>query len=309
MSAQSSNVEGLPRVETYQLPGEEAAASDAILLALVPEVTLSFIMSFLHGFNLAGRPAKACKAFSAASQSNALCQHVLDRDFGQEVLQEAAVQPLRASRESPTPVRCHLQLEDLRLREDCRNEHDGASFQLRSIVKALHQKHNKMPERTFVDIGHLAAAEGRPALLKWVAERCDLNHLDGDLSALMVAAAANHPRTTAAAATVCSLEQQRGGFGTALHQAAYMGAAAAVAELLHALACLHSRNLTYAQTPLHVACSRNHRDVVRLLLQAGSDPSLPDKHGLTAFSIASTMRSTEALVVLQQSQADGEGHR
>jgi len=107
-------------------------------------------------------------------------------------------------------------------------------------------------------------------------------------------------RTTACAATVCDLEYHRGAFGTALHQAAYVGAAAAVQELLNAGASVNARNMTYAQTPLHVACSRNHRDVVHLLLEHGSDPSFQDRDGLSSLGISRLMGSDDAEDALQE---------
>jgi len=261
----------------------------------LPDVTLSFMLSFLHGFDIAGRPACTCKAFAASCRSDVLCLHVLDRDFKQEEAQESPLQPLRSSRHSPPQVVIPLSLEALLHEARGNGGMDGgaSSSQLRCLTNALCCK-------SFVSIGHSAAKEGRPALLEWAGNRCDLNHLDADLSALMVAAVANHPVTTAVAVKFCALGQQRGKFGTALHQAAYVGAAAAVLELICAGASVQDVNSTYAQTPLHVACSRNHGDVARLLLGSDADPYFKDIDGCDALRIATMMGSTEAMEVLHQ---------
>lgn len=263
----------------------------------LPEVTLSFVLSFLHGFAIAGPPASACKSFAASCGSHVLCQHVLDRDFSQEEPQELPAQPLRASLHrscSLSQVLPPLSLEALQQEVGGNGDrNDGASSKLRCITNTLCCKN-------FESIGHCAAKEGRPALLEWASRRCDLNHLDSDLSALMVAAVANHPRTTAIAAKCCTLGQQRGRFGNALHQAAYVGAAAAVLELILAGASLQAMNSTYAQSPLHVASSRNHGEVVQILLGCNADPSCKDRDGWDAWRIAAMRSSTSALEVLQQ---------
>jgi len=264
-----------------------------LLLKELPEATLSYILAFLHGFNLAGRPAITCKTFAAACQSKALCQHAFSRDLEKEQDQGLPAQPGRQSRHSAKQVAPPLCLEALcRVSNNTGDSQSHALLQLRAIAKALCHK-------SFGDIGYLAAIEGRPALLQWVIGKCDLDHLAGDPSAAMVAATSNHPRTTALAARACDLDRHHGRFGTALHQAAYIGAAAAVAELVLAGASVKSRNLAYGQTPLHVACSRNHVESVRILLEAGSDALLQDQYGLTAEGIAATMQSNDVLRVLE----------
>lgn len=259
----------------------------------LPEGILSFCISFLHGFNIAGRPAAVCKSFSIACHGDALCQYVLDRDFGQEDPLELPPQPYR---------RVILHRAVLSSQMEALSEHgwkEDASAKLRAIVDTL-------CTMTWVEIGQHAALVGRPALLQWAAERCKLDRVVGELSALMVAAVGNHPRTTEVATRCCALEQHNGDFGTALHQAAYVGAAAAVTELVHARAELTARNQSYLQTPLHVACSRNHEQVVDVLLHANSNPSLSDRDGLTALRIAEMMRSFQVIERLQEHERQSQ---
>lgn len=263
------------------------------LLEELPEGMLSYILAFLHGFNLVGRPASTCKVFTAACQGKALCEYAFARDLEQEEEQGLPTQPERQSRHTAQQVVPPIRLRDLHPVSDKTGDSQSlALLKLRTFAKAVCNK-------SFGAIGYLAAFEGRPALLQWVVGKCDLEHLAGDLSAVMVGATSNHPRTTAVAAGPCDLERRHGRFGTALHQAAYMGAAAAVAELVHAGAFVDSRNQTYKQTPLHVACSRNHVETVHILLGAGSDALLEDQDGLTAERIAATMQSNDVVRVLQ----------
>jgi hypothetical protein len=278
----------------------------------LPEVSLSFILSFLHGFHIAGEVGKTSRAVSSACQSGVLCQHVLERDFGREDAHPLPNQPARDSvHRAPYVPPPRLSLQDFSRTEDIQN---GSVVQLRSLVKALSGK-------SVVDISYVAAKEGYPCLLRWSGERCSrvrlagdvpigvsrlagdmpasLNRLAGGMSALMVAASSNHPRSTAMASKFCDLEQVHDRFGTALHQAAYVGAAAAVSELIVARASLQARNNTYEQTPLHVACSRNHSEVVQLLLEAGASAADEDRDRLTAETIAQRMQSLDALRVVQ----------
>lgn len=271
-----------------------------ISIISLPEGVLSYILSFLHGFNIAGCPANTCQAFAASCRSPLLCQHLLDRDFVSEDALDLPLQPARISQHVAPVMVSPLLLTELLSEEASINI--GASAQLRSVVRSLCKQ---SPSNVYIAIGINAAAEGRPRLLQWVATRCDLNRLNGlHKSAAMVAAAQNYKRTTAVAASVCNLEQHDGKFGTALHQAAYFGAWAAVSELLSARADLNARNQTYGQTPLHVACSRNHGEVCQVLLEAQAEPSDRDRDGLSAMRIAELMNSDRALRVLEQHEQD-----
>mmetsp|Transcript_29529 Transcript_29529/g.97761 ORF Transcript_29529/g.97761 Transcript_29529/m.97761 type:complete len:155 (+) Transcript_29529:410-874(+) len=123
-----------------------------------------------------------------------------------------------------------------------------------------------------------AARQGRPSLLSWAASRAPTHNLDGQRrSALMIGALHNRPLTVCAALDVgCNLEQHHEQHGTALHMAAYVGARESVEVLCSAGADLEAKNGSYGQTPLLVACSRNHVKVVQVLLDAGADDAALD---------------------------------
>ena len=58
-------------------------------------------------------------------------------------------------------------------------------------------------------------------------------------------------------------------------------------------------------TPLHLAASRGHADVVRLLLAAGADPSIRDsKHDSDAIGWAGFFRQPEIVQILREHAAN-----
>lgn len=236
------------------------AAADAVLS---DESALALVLSFLHGFMLAGPPAAASRTFAQGCGQERLCALAYARDFA---LEEAA-----------------------------RGITEGEGSQhLRAWVANLCGKSPRA-------IAQLAASQGRPALLAWAAARTALEDIDSrGRSALMIAAAHDRPATTAAAvAAGCSLELEYAQYGTALHQAAYNGAAAAAAVLCRSGAELEARNRSFLQTPLHVACSRNHAPVVQVLLQADADLNAVDKDWLSAWRVAQFMHSVAARDALE----------
>jgi ankyrin repeat protein len=178
-------------------------------------------------------------------------------------------------------------------------EEGSSSAGSNSAAQELRAMKQTLCIKGVLHIANLAANEGRPALLLWAGQRASLANVDGTgRSALMIAASKNRPQTVRAAITFCDLDQQYGNFGTAIHMAAYSGAAAAVQELCACDADLEAINGSYWQTPLHVACSRNHAEVVRILLGAGADRTARDKDGATASTICRLMGSAEAAAAM-----------
>lgn len=263
------------------------------LVGDVPEHCLCYVMSFLHGFVIAGPPAVACRSFNAACDHERLCAHVLERDLAPEELRLLPQQPIRRNAPSAAAPRQHLLLmpEDL---QDSRSNSRVSVLELRALTRALCNRSSQY-------IANLAAHDGRPALLLWAAGRACLENVDGSgHSALMVAAMHNRPVTVGVAAACCNLEQQYRQHGTALHMVAYVGAAEAALSLCREGADLEAVNGSFLQTPLLVACSRNHVEVARVLLDAQADPRAKDKDGLNALRIASMMRSEAAKSLIEE---------
>merc|ERR1712187_374557 len=73
--------------------------------------------------------------------------------------------------------------------------------------------------------------------------------------------------------------------GTALHRAAFAGDVAAVSSLCARGAAIEARNPSYQQTPLHLACAKQHVFVVRLLLAARADLDAKDQDGFTPMDL------------------------
>mmetsp|Transcript_10365 Transcript_10365/g.27437 ORF Transcript_10365/g.27437 Transcript_10365/m.27437 type:complete len:288 (+) Transcript_10365:84-947(+) len=266
----------------------------------LPDCVLSFILSNLHGLCIGGSVPVACRTLRDACGHEVLCQHVFGRDLAEEDQCPLPQQPLRPTDRTgdlSTIVRFqsrprHLHLSDLRA--------GGRSSG--SARMALQCFSRDLAGSTPARIALKAAREGRPSLLSWAASRAPTHNLDGQRrSALMIGALHNRPLTVCAALDVgCNLEQHHEQHGTALHMAAYVGARESVEVLCSAGADLEAKNGSYGQTPLLVACSRNHVKVVQVLLDAGADDAALDADGLSSMRIAEMMRSSSAMQVLRQ---------
>lgn len=230
---------------------------------------LAHVLSFLHAFLLVG-PVAACSRFSAnACRHELLCEAAVARDLAQE-----GAEPVPGSRAEPQQLRPRL---------------PTGREALLTLARALR---GCPPQRA----AQLAVQDGRPQLLRWAARQgADLSNLDGSgQSALRLAAVGNKPHTLVAAADFCDIEQEHADFGTAMHAAAYAGAAAALEALYRLGADLEARNRSFLQTPLLVACSRNKAAAVVVLLAAGADAASVDCDGLNALRMAVGMRSLDA---------------
>merc|ERR550514_169111 len=153
-------------------------------LATVPDATLAYALSFLHGLAIVGPPAATCWRFATACSHRVLCEHVFSRDLMPEDLWALPEQPPRRP-----PVRAEevlearqlrtllqqqplLQLDDLRADGTAEGGgSDAAVQQLRAAAAGL----RVLPA---LCIGHAAAKTGRPALLLWAAWRTELHDVD-----------------------------------------------------------------------------------------------------------------------------------
>jgi len=303
----------------------------------LPEMVLDRILLNLHALSLAGALTATCQSFALACGRDELCQEAYTRDLAPEIVDEKAALPSQPSNEniqlidspevalpsridrSPMrTVRSHSMFEDLRVDapghlptlSECEPLADWASQELRSLAVELHGRN---PAR----IAAAAATEGRPGLLAWAAERAAVTATStganqSGRSTLMLAAMNNFPKTSVVAiATGCAVDQEYGSFGTALHMAAYAGAAEAASVLCKHGANLETRNATYRQTPLHVALSRNQVGVVHILLGAKADAAARDKDGMSCLTLARDRCPVAAELLsaaLEQVQAeDDEG--
>jgi ankyrin repeat protein len=90
--------------------------------------------------------------------------------------------------------------------------------------------------------------------------------------------------------------------GTALHHAVRKGHVACVERLLQLKANVNSQANNYLNSPLHLACSNNDPESVRLLLAHGADPSLRNDLDETPFDCAKENDASECLKLLQKHQ-------
>mmetsp|Transcript_49450 Transcript_49450/g.107696 ORF Transcript_49450/g.107696 Transcript_49450/m.107696 type:complete len:556 (-) Transcript_49450:72-1739(-) len=232
-------------------------------------------LSFLHAFSLVGPLPATCRFLAAACAEQHLCGELTARDVSRECDLESHSHPLRLN---------------------------ATAFL--EAAKDLQRLAEELVGRSASYVAHVAAKDGRPSLLHWAAVQCCLDSVWHGRSALMIAAVNNWPFTVAAACAWCSLDLTYGALGSALHMAVYEGAGAAIAVLLEAGAALEVRNGTFWQTPLHVACSRNHSEVVELLMDAAADALARDKDGLTPLRVARMMDSQAAEeVMLRRTEA------
>mmetsp|Transcript_63851 Transcript_63851/g.118701 ORF Transcript_63851/g.118701 Transcript_63851/m.118701 type:complete len:280 (+) Transcript_63851:108-947(+) len=266
---------------------------------LLPDGVLCKVLSCLHALSLAGPVARVNHDFATACNHETLCKHVLERDFGLEDQAPLPEQPARPWRGSDVSQQILLQQGQRDLPMALLQEAQ-APGRAAAEVRWWASHCINTPKQALAEA---AAKDGRPTFLSWLGRHIALQTLtlDGEWrSALAIASVFNRPLTVASAAMYCELDGHVRPHGTSLHLAAYVGAAAAAGMLIHLQADLEARNHTFRQTPLHVACSRNHTEVVRLLLEARSDASLLDGSRWSATDIARRMGGTDALEVLMQ---------
>eukprot|EP00443_Scrippsiella_acuminata_P086905 CAMPEP_0115559156 /NCGR_PEP_ID=MMETSP0271-20121206/99815_1 /TAXON_ID=71861 /ORGANISM="Scrippsiella trochoidea, Strain CCMP3099" /LENGTH=173 /DNA_ID=CAMNT_0002993207 /DNA_START=112 /DNA_END=631 /DNA_ORIENTATION=+ len=168
------------------------------------------LVSCLHGLLLAGGLAATCHSLAQACYDEDLCHRLLARDLDDE---------LRATARKARKVRP-----------------GGSCKHCKALGVAV--RGGAVPETLlWLSSGHdclLAAARegGKVVVMTAVVEIRDMakhlstlqpEHWD---SAAMVAAKRNLPLTAAAAAAAgCDIDQEHASFGTALHMAAFVGAA------------------------------------------------------------------------------------
>lgn len=265
----------------------------------LPDYVLSFMLSFLHAFLLAGSTNAVNSVLATACRNPRLCRHVVARDLAAEEAVPLPRQPLR--RRSPdVQQRPGMLLEVSNLREP----HNGGGYDQHDLVEdaaaKLRTAVRSLCGMTATEVAHVAARDGHPSLLGWAAQRAPMNNVEDGMSALMIAARHNRLATLAVAAAHCDLNQEHHLYGCALHMAAFVGAAAAAQELCKRGASLERVNKTFKMTPLHVAASRNHTEVVCILLNARADHTTVDRDGMSAVRIAEHMRSREAEEILRE---------
>eukprot|EP00746_Dinoflagellata_sp_MGD_P145352 gnl/MRDRNA2_/MRDRNA2_77989_c0_seq1.p1 gnl/MRDRNA2_/MRDRNA2_77989_c0~~gnl/MRDRNA2_/MRDRNA2_77989_c0_seq1.p1 ORF type:complete len:344 (+),score=57.51 gnl/MRDRNA2_/MRDRNA2_77989_c0_seq1:110-1033(+) len=292
------DLESQLRLQDHAVPSQKLRIDD------MPQSLLCLCLTFLHGFSIAGQPPATCRRLANACGLERLCAHVLERDFAQEVDMPMPQQPHRlrlANVNSMLEAAAVSQRQRLQFQSVLALNFVEESSSSIPSVQELRALAQTLCGKGVLHVANVAAHQGRPSLLLWAAQRASLSNIDGEgRSVLMIAASRNRPVSVRAAFTCCDLEQQHNKFGAAMHMAAYSGAAAAVQELCNCRANLEATNGSFRQTPLHVACSRNHAEVVRILLRAGADATARDKDGATAMNICTIMGSSQAATALAQ---------
>ena len=105
--------------------------------------------------------------------------------------------------------------------------------------------------------------------------------------------------TAVLAATVLTAASPR-----EIHEAAARGDAFAVKTMLSADASAVNLKNATGETPLHWACIRGHRDVVRVLIEAGADVNVKTSEGWTPLHWAALKGQTNIAILLIDNKAD-----
>ena len=89
---------------------------------------------------------------------------------------------------------------------------------------------------------------------------------------------------------------------TALHAACFHGRANAVVLLLEHGADINAQSRIYCKnaTPLHLAIARGHKQIARVLVDAGADVTLADHDGFSPVDLAVEHKQWSTLAFIQQ---------
>ena len=98
-------------------------------------------------------------------------------------------------------------------------------------------------------------------------------------------------------------------FESPLHVAASHNQLRAVQLLLRLHPRLDLQDMESGWTALHRACYRGHLAVAAALVQAGADPTMQDRDGLTAFDLLKTRGTPACFVQLQHAWATATTRR
>lgn len=172
-------------------------------------------------------------------------------------------------------------------------------------VRRLVQQDRRLLEATN---GHhtvltMAAREGRVGVVRWLLdEGAEVNRRAGATRSTALHAACGRGQVA-----VVSLLLERGADATInyydenpLSVASRFGCASVVQALL-AHGCGHDHRDRTGQTAVHRASARGRVDVLRLLLEAGADPTIPINAGKTPLQIAASSENIECVALLMVS--------
>lgn len=189
-----------------------------------------------------------------------------------------------------------------------RAAHDGHADDIRRLAKAgaaldARDAHGRTP-------AHVAAFASQDDALRALAKAgADMNALDAQAyDVVTIAAVADNPELMSLAITLgnnpgLTTSPYR---GTALIAAAHLGHVEVVRRLIAAGAPLdHVNNLGWTALMEAVVLGdggRNHREVVRLLLEAGADRSITDRSGVSPLAHARARGYSEIARLLDKSR-------
>ena len=165
-------------------------------------------------------------------------------------------------------------------------------------------------DRSFRTLAHIAAFASHDGLLRILAEAgVDMNALDNRAyDVVTIAAVADDPEIMSLAINLGNdpglITSQYD--GTALIAAAHLGHAEVVRRLIAAGAPLdHVNNLNWTAVMESVMLGDggpDHQDVLRALLDAGANSSLPDRNGVTPLQHAQARGFSAMIQILQNNQ-------